>query len=473
MSKKNQISYNCHACGFVCSKWSGRCPNCDEWGSLEELKNDKVLEVIDQKKLVNFEKFDFTEKNIENLKNQQSQRISTCIRELDCVLGGGFVRGSVVLIGGEPGIGKSTLLLQIAQVISAKNLQSFYVSGEESSMQVRLRAARLREIANANLNLLSSTSLEEIVSSISNICLGKSLDKNKVDLLIIDSIQTISSEKISSSTGSIAQVKLCTNELVELAKSQNIITIIVGHITKDGAIAGPKFLEHMVDAVLYFEGEQNYRILRSVKNRYGASGEIAIFEMNDNGLQEITNPSMFFLNSYNRNISGSVVFAGIEGSRPVMVEIQALIAHSYTPMPRRAAVGLDLNRVSIILAVLSSRCKIITSDKEVYLNVVGGLKLNDPSADLAVAASLLSMFYNKAISEKTIIFGEIGLAGEVRRVQNVAKRIKEAIKLGFRKVIMPDQEISEEIKDIKLINLVKIKYLTQLNKVLENNIVEN
>jgi DNA repair protein RadA/Sms len=282
--------------------------------------------------------------------------------------------------------------------------------------------------------------------------------------MIIDSIQTVCSEKINSSMGSIAQVKLCTHELVTLAKTNNIIIVLVGHITKDGAIAGPKFLEHMVDTVLYFEGDQNYRLLRSVKNRYGATNEVAVFEMVDMGLREVENPSAFFLGTHGKNVSGSVVFAGVEGTRPLLTEIQALVSQSYMPMPRRAVVGWDFNRLSMIIAVLAARCNINMGDKEVYLNVVGGLKLQDPSADLAVAGALISVFYDKVFFQRTIIFGEIGLVGEVRVVPYIEARLKEAQKLGFEAAIMPDQEVNE--KNFENIKLLKVRYVRDLLELL-------
>lgn len=451
--KKLNINYICHACGDSFSKWAGKCSSCGEWGSLEEIneKTEKQLETISIGKIL-------TTENI-NSDFKTSERISiNNMPELDQLLGGGLVKGSVILIGGEPGIGKSTLLLQLAYLITQKKFNCVYVSGEESPMQIKMRANRLH-MQNCALQLLATTSLESICATI--------LSMKNTDLLIIDSIQTIFSEKINSNMGSIAQVKLCTHELVTLAKNNNITIIVVGHITKDGAIAGPKFLEHMVDVVLYFEGDQNYRILRSVKNRYGASNEIAVFEMIEDGLKEVNNLSQFFLTNYNKNISGTAIFAGMEGSRPLLTEIQALISHSYMPMPRRATVGWDLNRLSIILAVLAARCNIIMGDKEIYLNVVGGLKLQDPSGDLAVAAALISVFYNKTLPESSIIFGEIGLAGEIRRVQYAERRIKEAQKLGFKVIIMPDQEITD--KNFKEVQIIKIKYLKDLVKILNGN----
>lgn len=442
MSKKSL--YLCHACGITTNKWSGKCQSCEEWGSLEEIKDEQTQEHLRNSsgKVLETESIsgDF----------EQYQRIKTEIKEFDKMIGGGLVRGSVTLVGGEPGIGKSTLLLQLSDKLSKNGLNCLYVSGEESTIQIKIRAQRLR--VDSSIKLVSSTSLESICATILSI--------RNLDFVIIDSIQTLGSEKINASMGSISQVKLCTHELVNLAKSHNITIILVGHITKDGSIAGPKFLEHMVDTVLYFEGENNYRLIRSIKNRYGSTNEIALFEMVDSGLKETDNPSLFFIKNLEQNISGSVIFAGVEGTRPFLTEIQALITPSYMPMPRRAVVGWDSNRLAMILAVLSSRCDIQVGDKEVYLNIVGGLKLQDPSSDLAVAAALISIFYRKVFSEKTIFCGEVGLAGEIRVIPHLDLRLKEIERLGFEKAIIPDQEIVN-FKSTTL-KVIKIKYLKDL-----------
>jgi DNA repair protein RadA/Sms len=448
MSKK-QSTYLCHACGATTQKWSGKCPTCNEWGGLEEMN----IDANSPNSLVNFARI-LTTESIDS-KYEQYSRIKTGINEFDTMIGGGLVRGSVILVGGDPGIGKSTLLLQITNLLAQQAMNCLYISGEESVIQIKIRANRLK-VDNPSIKLVTTTSLESICAT--------TLSLKNIDFMIIDSIQTMCSEKINSSMGSIAQVKLCTHELVNLAKSNNIIIVLVGHITKDGAIAGPKFLEHMVDTVLYFEGEQNYRLLRSVKNRYGATNEVAVFEMVDIGLREVDNPSMFFLNNQGKNVSGSVIFAGIEGTRPMLNEIQALVAQSYMPMPRRAVVGWDFNRLSMIIAVLASRCNINMGDKEVYLNVVGGIKLQDPSADLAVAAALISVFYDKVFPKKTIICGEIGLAGEVRAVPYLESRLKEAAKLGFEHAVIPNQEVND--KNFEEMKLLKVGYLRDLIELL-------
>jgi DNA repair protein RadA/Sms len=446
MSKKSL--FLCHGCGATTNKWSGKCSVCNEWGSLEEVKDEQTQEYL---KLGNSSSKVLETESISG-NFEHYQRLKTKIDEFDKMIGGGLVRGSVILIGGEPGIGKSTLLLQLCHQLSQESCHCLYVSGEESATQIKIRAQRLQ--INSNIKLISSTSLESICATI--------LSLKNIDFVIIDSIQTMNSEKISASMGSISQVRLCTHELVNLAKIHNITIILVGHITKDGSIAGPKFLEHMVDTVLYFEGENNYRLLRSIKNRYGSTNEIALFEMVDYGLREVTNPSLFFIKNIDSNISGSVIFVGMEGTRPFLNEIQALIVPSYMPMPRRAVVGWDTNRLAMILAVLSSRCDMNCSDKEVYLNVVGGLKLQDPSADLAVAAALISIYFKKVFNEKTVFCGEIGLSGEIRVVSHLDLRIKEAEKLGFSNIIIPDQEISNSIEKQSKIKIIKIKYLQSL-----------
>jgi DNA repair protein RadA/Sms len=448
MNSKKQTTYLCHACGATANKWSGKCQTCNEWGSLEEIAYNESSGQSGNS-LVNFNKILQTDSL--NGEYEQHSRIKTGINEFDNMIGGGMVNGSVILVGGEPGIGKSTLLLQITSHLAKRGLNCLYISGEESSSQIKIRANRLK-IDDQKIKVLTTNSLESICST--------TLSLKNIDFMIVDSIQTIHSDKIGSSMGSIAQVKLCTHELVEMAKNNSIITVIVGQITKDGSIAGPKFLEHMVDTVLYFEGDQSYRILRSVKNRYGATNEIAVFEMRELGLYEVTNPSMFFLNSQGNNVTGSVTFSGMEGTRPLMAEIQCLIAQSYMPVPKRAVVGLDYNRLSMIVAVLSARYNMNVADKEIYLNVVGGLKIQDPSADLAIAVALISFFCNKPIPKNTVVCGEVGLAGEIRPVPYIESRLKEALKLGFENAIIPNQEVNE--KNLDGLKMKKVKYLKEL-----------
>lgn len=361
---------------------------------------------------------------------QDFPRIKTNINELDRVLGGGLVQGSVVLIGGDPGIGKSTLLLQTAESLASGKNQVIYISGEESIDQIRLRAQRMG-VKQDSIQLAATTNVAEIINSID----GKKLPT----IVIIDSIQTMFLDDLASAPGTVSQVRAAAGELTVFAKKNNITLLIVSHVTKDGQIAGPKVLEHMVDTVLYFEGEKDlhFRILRSIKNRFGAANEIGVFEMNEIGLSEVSNPSELFLTSYDRETSGSIVFAGVEGTRPILVEIQALVSPSFIPTPRRAVVGWDVNRLAMVIAVLSNRFGLNLFDKEVYLNIVGGLKIEETAADLAVACALVSAARDIALPSSTIAIGEIGLSGEVRMVSNLEGRLKEAAKLGFRNCLIP------------------------------------
>lgn len=423
---KPKTSYICQSCGAIHNKWSGRCEDCGEWNCLQE-------EIVDK-----FNKAKQIAKSADSQLSYQSleadineyDRTPTALSELDRVLGGGLVRGSVILIGGDPGIGKSTLLLQLVAQLSRNNINCAYVSGEESTEQIKLRGKRLG-LSSSPVKLLAATNIHDIMNLISQ-------DQN-LDLVVIDSIQTMYANDFNSAPGTVSQVRACAHELVDFAKSKGVIVLIVGHVTKDGQLAGPKVLEHMVDTVLYFEGERghHFRILRAVKNRFGGINEIGVFEMQEMGLKEVTNPSELFLSSSERKASGSSVLAGIEGTRPMLVEVQALIAPSYIPMPRRSVVGWDLNRLSMIIAVLSVRYGLSLYDKEVYLNIVGGLKINEPAADLAVACALLSSASNTPNPNNTIIFGEIGLSGEIRKVSHAEIRLKEAVKLGFTSAIVP------------------------------------
>ena len=417
--------YVCQNCGSIHPKWSGRCDDCGEWNSLQEetispTEGKKTSLATDNKLAFNSLSADINEYS----------RIPTSMAELDRVLGGGLVQGSAILIGGDPGIGKSTLLLQLVSQLGNNGLNCAYISGEESTQQIKLRARRLG-LSESPVKLLSATNIHDIINLVSH-------DK-EIDLLVIDSIQTMYAQEFNSAPGTVSQVKACSHELVNFAKAKGVIVLIVGHVTKDGQLAGPKVLEHMVDTVLYFEGERghHFRILRAVKNRFGGINEIGVFEMQEIGLKEVTNPSELFLTSSDRKVSGSSVLAAIEGTRPMLVEVQALIAPSYIPMPRRSVVGWDLNRLSMIIAVLSVRYGLNLSDKEVYLNIVGGLKVNEPAADLAVACALLSSSSNVPNLENSIIFGEIGLSGEIRKVSHAETRLKEAVKLGFTSAIVP------------------------------------
>ena len=399
---KTKINYVCTQCGAIQPKWMGKCPDCGSY--------------------------------------------LTQMEELNRVLGGGIVPGSVVLLSGDPGIGKSTLLLQICQTISS-DAQILYVSGEESLRQIKLRAARLG-VTTPNLSLSSTTNIEAVIESIQSL---------KPDIVMVDSIQTMNLSVLNSSSGSVTQVRECTQLLINIAKTMEIPVFIVGHVNKDGAIAGPKVMEHMVDAVLYFEGERNlsYRILRAIKNRYGSTNEIGVFEMGENGLDEVTNPSKAMLEGRPENVSGTCVACVIEGSRPILAEVQALVSKSGYAVPKRMATGFDYNRLSLILAVLEKRCGYFFGTLDAYINVVGGMKLDEPAADLPIALSLVSNLTDKVIPDDLVAFGEIGLAGEMRAVNRVLVRVKEAQRLGFKRCILPKQciaAISAEV-DIQLIGV--------------------
>ncbi|OUC04402.1 MULTISPECIES: DNA repair protein RadA [Ehrlichia] len=441
--------YVCQVCGNQTHRWVGKCNACGSW--------DSIIGETATEHLINTQYN--SEVKLSSLSDKNTatpSRFITKINELDRVFGGGIVLGSSTLVGGEPGVGKSTLLLQLTAILDKYLPTCLYVSGEESIDQIKIRADRL-QINQSNIQLLSTSSLSDIISS---------LKKNKdFKCVVIDSIQTIYDTRISSSPGTVVQIRMCTHELITFTKQHNIILFILGQITKDGQIAGPKTLEHIVDTVLYFEGENNsqLRILRTVKNRFGPTNEIGVFEMSDKGLIPVKNPSSLFLaKSQNNNITGSAVFAGIEGSRPILMEIQSLIANTNMVTPRRAVVGWDVNRLAMIIAVLTAKCNIFLGDKEVYLNIAGGLKICEPAADLAIAASLISSFINIAIPPSTIILGEIALSGEVRNISSIDARLKEAYKLGFTRAIIPlnNKHIFSEI------NIVEIGHIKTLKKYL-------
>lgn len=442
---KSKTCYICQSCGSVYPKWSGRCEDCGDWNSLQEERTNKASKTV-----VNIDNTSLAFQSLAADVNEY-KRVPSSLSELDRVLGGGLVRGSVILIGGDPGIGKSTLLLQLVSQLGRNNLNCAYVSGEESTEQIKLRARRLG-LSNSPVKLLSATNIGDVINLLSQ--------DNSIDLVVIDSIQTMYVNEFNSAPGTVSQVKACSHEIVNYAKSKSVIALIVGHVTKDGQIAGPKVLEHMVDTVLYFEGDRghHFRILRAVKNRFGGVNEIGVFEMQEAGLREVANPSELFLSSSDRTASGSSVLAGIEGTRPMLVEVQALIAPSYIPTPRRSVVGWDLNRLSMIIAVLSVRYGLNLYEKEVYLNIVGGLKICEPAADLAVACALLSSAFNVANPYNSIIFGEIGLSGEIRQVSHIETRLKEAEKLGFTSAIIP---FGAKVKN-KKIQIHEIAHIKQL-----------
>ena len=429
MAKLKQV-YVCSNCGYESSKWNGKCPNCGEWNTFEETTAAVSTAGKASKGAVNISA---NIKAIGDIDGSYDEvRYSTGLSELDRVLGGGLVKGSLVLLGGEPGIGKSTILLQICKTL-CMNKSVLYVSGEESMRQIKMRAERLG-VLSENLYLLSHTDAEAICEAVKS---------QKPDIVIIDSIQTMNISAISSSQGSITQVRECTNLFMHTAKSEEIPFFIVGHVNKDGAIAGPKVMEHIVDAVLYFEGQRNmsYRILRAVKNRYGSTNEIGVFEMSDKGLLEVENPSMMLLSGRPVDVSGCCVACVMEGSRPIMAEVQALVAKSGFASPRRTSTGFDYNRMSIIIAVLEKRLGFYFGNLDVFMNIVGGLRLDEPAADLSIALALYSSLTDKVIPDKVIAMGEIGLGGELRSISHITQRLSEIERLGFEKCIVPKSSL--------------------------------
>lgn len=415
----------CQNCGHESSKWMGQCPGCKEWNTfVEEAAPKKGAGV--KSRLGKERSVPVTLKEIEL---KEEERISTSMGELDRVLGGGIVAGSLMLVGGDPGIGKSTLLLQVCRNLANDNHDVMYISGEESLKQIKLRAQRIGEFKDT-LTLLCETNLADIEEVVRT---------KKPEVVIIDSIQTMYNESVSAAPGSVSQVRESTGTLMMLAKTLGIAIFIVGHVTKEGVVAGPRVLEHMVDTVLYFEGDRHasYRILRGVKNRFGSTNEIGVFEMQGNGLREVINPSEFMLNGKPVGASGSVVTCSLEGTRPILVEIQALVSDTSFQIPRRTTVGIDFNRVNLLLAVLEKRAGMQLGGCDAYVNLTGGMRLSEPSIDLAVVAAIISSYRNTVIDEHTIIFGEVGLTGEVRGVAQAEVRIKEAEKMGFTRCIVP------------------------------------
>ena len=452
MVKKNGSEYVCQNCSAVYPKWQGKCDACGEWNTIvEEKVGGEGFSNFNPKRkgsLLDFVSLSGSPQVLE--------RLHTNIRELDRVCGGGLVPGSVILVGGDPGIGKSTLLLQVCASIAnlPERPECYYISGEEAADQVKIRARRLG-LETAPVNLASATDVKDIVTT---------LEKTRAAVVVIDSIQTMYLEEAESTPGSVAQVRACAYELIKLAKKKGFVLFLVGHVTKQGSIAGPRVLEHMVDTVLYFEGERghHFRILRAVKNRYGATDEIGVFEMQDKGLAEVENPSALFLAERQGNISGSCVFAGIEGSRPVLVEIQTLVSQSGYSSPKRAVVGWDSGRLSMVLAVLEARGGLNLSSQDVYLNIAGGLKISEPAADLAVAMAIVSSLTNHPLPADMVIFGEIGLSGEIRAVSQPNLRLKEAHKLGFRSAIVPSQYSKDKKKSNLDINIHEIGNVQKL-----------
>lgn len=423
MAKGKNNVFFCQECGYESSKWVGQCPACKAW-------NTMVEEVIDKKSSVTHRQI--TEVQVAKLNDVQSsseKRMDTHIEELNRVLGGGIVPGSLVLVGGDPGIGKSTLLLQTCKSLSDQEIAVLYISGEESLQQIKMRADRIG-IFSDEMTLLCETNLDLIQGVI---------EERKPQVVVIDSIQTMFRENVNSAPGSVSQVREATSVLMRLAKEQGIAIFVVGHVTKEGTVAGPRVLEHMVDTVLYFEGDRyaSYRILRAVKNRFGSTNEIGVFEMCQSGLREVPNPSEYMLDGKPKNASGSIVVCTMEGTRPLLVEIQALVCHSAFGMPRRTAAGVDYNRVNLLMAVLEKNVGVRLADQDAYINIAGGMKVSEPATDLGLVLAIISSFRNRPIAEDTICFGEVGLSGEVRSVNMVEQRIAEAHKLGFKQCILP------------------------------------
>lgn len=427
---KPQSVYVCQSCGVSYPKWRGQCEGCSQWNTLS------LEHAVPKAKSSGNETIAF--QGIQGVEEEVSfARIVTGKGEFDRVCGGGLVGGSVTLVAGDPGIGKSTLLLQVAGIV-ARQIPTFYISGEESVSQVRLRAQRLG-LENTPLQIASTTVLEDFLPTLEKVPLGPLGDAHPRALVILDSIQTVISREVQAPAGSLSQIRECLHHLLGLAKSRNISVLIVGHITKDGMIAGPKTLEHMVDTVLYFEGERTspYRLLRTRKNRFGATDEIGVFDMTDKGLQEVSNPSALFLSHRNHDIPGACIYAGLEGSRPMLLEIQALSTVSFLTNPRRSVVGWDGNRLSMVLAILEARCGLSFANKDVFLSVLGGLRITEPAADVAVALAILSCLKKRPLPHDAVAFGEMGLTGEIRPVPYTELRLKEAEKLGFTKAFIP------------------------------------
>ncbi len=444
MAKGKKTVFFCQSCGHEETKWLGQCPMCKEWNTFVEEK------VIASSVSANVK----TDRDIENkimslsqVNTDEQKRFETGMKELDRVLGGGIVPGSLVLVGGDPGIGKSTLLLQVCQQLAAER-QVLYISGEESLSQIKLRANRMGTFSD-NMKLFCETNLGTIRDVI---------DKKRPEFVVIDSIQTMYSEEVSSAPGSVSQVRESTNVFMQLAKGLGITIFIVGHVTKEGTVAGPRVLEHMVDTVLYFEGDRHasYRILRGVKNRFGSTNEIGVFEMRQNGLVEVENPSEYMLSGKPENASGSVVACSMEGTRPLLIEIQALVCDTNFGMPRRTATGTDYNRVNLLMAVLEKRIGLHLANCDAYVNIAGGIRMNEPAIDLGIVMAIVSSYKNRPVDERMIVFGEVGLSGEVRAVNMPEQRVAEAKKLGFETCVVPEVSL-DMVKGIKGIKIIGVK----------------
>ena len=461
MAKSRTTQFFCQNCGYESAKWMGQCPACNEWNTFVEepvrpaagAKSSAAGKNVRARGAVK-------PQQITQVSVDESVRVPTGFAELDRVLGGGLVGGSLILVGGDPGIGKSTLLLQVCRSLTEGTRKVLYVSGEESLQQIKLRANRMGDFTD-RLLLLCETNLEDI---------REAIETEKPDVVVIDSIQTMYNEAVSSAPGSVSQVRESTSVLMQIAKGLGVIIFIVGHVTKEGVVAGPRVLEHMVDTVLYFEGDRYaaYRILRGVKNRFGSTNEIGVFEMTGSGLREVPNPSEYMLEGRPENASGSVVACSMEGTRPILVEVQALVTPSTLAYPRRTADGADVNRVNLLLAVLEKRLGMRFSAQDVYVNIAGGIRMREPAVDLGIVLALISSFKDILIDEKTVVFGEVGLSGEVRAVSMAAQRVLEAKKLGYERVILPASSL-RGIKKTEGIRLDGVRSVRDIFSVLKEN----
>ena len=450
MTKGAKFLFVCQSCGHQTPKWLGRCPDCGQWNSF--------VEELTQQGTKGLPSFAMGQPQpIDSISLDPELRLKTGLPEFDRTLGGGVVPGSMVLIGGDPGIGKSTLLLQVVARLSKEGLKALYLSGEESPQQIKIRAERL-SIRAENLFLLTGTCIEHLFER---------MDELQPNLLVVDSIQTVYTEALPSAPGSVGQVREVSTRLLNWAKKTGIPTFLIGHVTKDGAIAGPKVLEHLVDTVLYFEGDNShaFRILRAVKNRYGSTNEIGVFEMKDSGLEEVGNPSRIFLEERPEAASGSVVIPCLEGTRPLLLEIQALVGPSPFGMPRRTAIGVDHNRISLLVAVLGKRMGIEMGDQDIFVNVAGGMRVDEPAADLGLVSAMISSFLDRPVDKNLVVFGEVGLAGEIRAVSQPEVRIKEAKKLGFSRCLLPKGNV-EACSRVEGVELVAVDGVKQLMEVL-------
>ena len=453
MAKAKTVFF-CKECGNESSKWLGQCPACKQWDTMVEQKVEKNIyksnrrTISDNKAVI-----------LSQVSSKEDERMTTNIGELDRVLGSGIVKGSLVLVGGDPGIGKSTLLLQMCRELASMGKKVLYVSGEESTVQIKMRADRLGEFK-GDMLLLSETNLDTVLDNI---------DEIKPEIVVIDSVQTMFKEDVNAAPGSISQVKETTNVLMHIAKEKGIATFIVGHVTKEGTVAGPRVLEHMVDTVLYFEGENqaSYRMLRAVKNRFGSTNEIGVFEMQREGLVEIPNPSKYMLQGKPEDEPGSVVTTAIEGTRTILVEIQALVCRTSFNFPRRTSAGTDFNRVNLLLAILEKRLGMKLAECDAYVNIAGGMKVTEPAVDLALIMAVISSYRNVPISGRTIIFGEVGLTGEVRAVSQASQRVSEAIKIGFNKIIMPKANLPIQDVDVSGINIIGVSNIREALQAVE------